>query len=345
MAARCSFFARGACRHGEACRFSHELPDAPPPPPADPPASAPAPPPPCSFFARGACRNGAAARFSHSPPAAAAEAPAHAGGAPSASLTPPACTFFARGGCRQGESCPFSHDLPKPRRPKPMAVRLPEGSSAYSIDVECVASGVQHHDRAVAQIALVDERGREVCNLYIKPEGTVASYLTPLTGLTAELLEQRGTTLAEALATLRAALPSSAVLVGQNILKDVEWCGLVEGRDFAMMVDLAALLRVWNPKFGSYTYFSQDHYTNVWLDAGEARGEGEAHDALADATYSMKLFHAYVAIQHDEEAVAAMGEKALAIPVQPSFAKRMPEYEGCCMGNRQTCRCGAPFFS
>ena len=43
--------------------------------------------------------------------------------------------------------------------------------------------------------------------------------------------------------------------------------------------------------------------------------------------------------------VSAMAEKVLATPPKPSFAKLHPEFEGCCMGNRQTCKCGAPFFS
>ena len=33
------------------------------------------------------------------------------------------------------------------------------------------------------------------------------------------------------------------------------------------------------------------------------------------------------------------------LPLQPSFAKLHPEYDGVCMGNRKTCKCGAPFFS
>ena len=72
------------------------------------------------------------------------------------------------------------------------------------------------------------------------------------------------------------------MLVGQNILKDVEWLGLTKGTDFAEMVDLAALLRAWNPRFNSYTYLSQDHYAGVWL--GNARTEADAHDAVADGS-------------------------------------------------------------
>ena len=219
----------------------------------------------------------------------------------------------------------------------------PPGAPVFSIDVECVATGVQHHDRAVAQISLVDAHCAPLLNLYVRPEKPVVSYLTPLTGLTAAHLEANGVPLPTAMATLRARLPKNAVLVGQNIAKDVEWLGLVEGTDFDSMIDLAALLRAWNPKFGSYTYMAQDHYAAVWL--GVKRTETDAHDAVADAVLSMRLFNAYTAVQHDPPAVAAMSQKVLAMPPKPSFAKLHPTWEDCCMGNRQTCRCGAPFFS
>jgi hypothetical protein len=72
-----------------------------------------------------------------------------------------------------------------------------------SIDVECVATGLRHNDRAVAQIALVDQARpcrapavrvplltprpptqfeQPLLNLYVRPEEAVVSYLTPLTG-------------------------------------------------------------------------------------------------------------------------------------------------------------------
>ena len=77
------------------------------------------------------------------------------------------------------------------------------------------------------------------------PEVPVKSYLTPLTGITAEQLASEGVPIATAMEILKSKLPSNAVLVGQNILKDVNWLGLVEGTDFDSMVDLAALLKVW----------------------------------------------------------------------------------------------------
>ena len=291
---------------------------------------------PCIFFARGQCRNGAACKFSHQ---SAAD-----GAVPTSPPKP--CSFFAKGVCRDGENCRFSHagfaqGAPTSNAPPPTIVN-PMGP-IYSIDVECIATGRQHHDRAVAQISLVDGSCMPRLNIYVRPAVPVASYLTPLTGLTAELLDTHGVTIAEASATLRAHLPANAVLVGQNIAKDVEWLGLVEGRDFGSMVDLAALLRVYNAKYGSYSYFSQDHYASAWL--GIFRTEADTHDAVADAIISMRLFHAYCSLQYDPAAIAAQGARVLSAPHKSSFAKLHPEWEGCCMGNRQTCKCGAPFFS
>ena len=88
---------------------------------------------------------------------------------------------------------------------------------------------------------------------------------------------------------------------------------------------------------------TQSSTAAVWL--GSARTEADAHDAVADAVLSMRLFHAYTSVQHDADAVGRMGARALATPPKPSFAKLHPQWEGCCMGNKRTCTCGAPFFS
>jgi RNA exonuclease 4 len=88
----------------------------------------------------------------------------------------------------------------------------------YSIDVECVATGTLHNDRSIAQISLVDGASNVLANLYVKPDVPVVSHLTPLTGVTAELLDERGSTLEAALSELRRRLPPNSVLVGQNIL-------------------------------------------------------------------------------------------------------------------------------
>lgn len=150
-----------------------------------------------------------------------------------------ACTFFLQGRCIKGVECRFSHDIPQvaggfnmiggpvvsgghqpiqqgqqmpgvyqsgfqPRGyPAPMFVDLPPGAAIYSIDVECIATGTHHNARAVAQVALVDEWARPICNIFIKPDVPIVSYLTPLTGITKEMIDKYGSPIADALVALR----------------------------------------------------------------------------------------------------------------------------------------------
>lgn len=114
------------------------------------------------------------------------------------------CAFFAQGTCRNGDACRFSHVISDPivsnngssnglsEAPPPVFINIPPGQPVFSIDVECVATGVQHNARSIAQVALVDEWSRPVFNTYIKQDLPVHSYIYELTGLTKELLDQHG---------------------------------------------------------------------------------------------------------------------------------------------------------
>ncbi|GBF98549.1 small RNA degrading nuclease [Raphidocelis subcapitata] len=228
------------------------------------------------------------------------------------------------------------------RPPPPPAASAPPPALYYSIDVECVATGRDHNTRSVAQIALVDQYERLVLNLYVRPEQPVVSYLTALTGLTQEVVEQYGRPLAEQIELLKSWLPTDATLVGQNILMDVQWLGLREGVDFAACLDLAGLFRVWNPKYNSWTMFSQDHCAKVLLGWDV---DSTTHDAALDAQKSVRLYNYWQAMQADASGWAAAQAALLQAPTSESFARRNPTYEGVCMGNRKTCSCGAPFFS
>lgn len=178
-------------------------------------------------------------------------------------------------------------------------------------------------------------------NLYVKPEAPVVSYLNPLTGLSEALLQEKGVPLADALATLRSHLPREAHLVGQSIGTDCRWLGLVEGTDFAGLIDLAGLFRVWNPQYKSWSVFGQDHLCRVLLGVD---GGTEAHNAVTDAQKSMRLFNLHTQSSADAERWKEMQAALLAAPQQPSFARRFPVYEGVCMGNRKACSCGAAFL-
>jgi len=219
-------------------------------------------------------------------------------------------------------------------------------STYYSIDVEAVATGTDHNSRAVGQISLVDQNEQVLLNLHVKPPVPVVSYLTPLTGLTKEIIDVNGIPLEQAVAILRAHLPKHAVLVGQNIRKDVEWLGLKEGADFASMMDLAGLYRVWNQQYKSWSVFGQDHVARVLLnEADESGASGNEHDAVKDAIKSMRLFKHHHHLQSSPSAWEAAQQALLATPPAPSFARRYPTFEGVCMGNRKSCTCGAAFLS
>ncbi|KAF6254125.1 ribonuclease H-like domain-containing protein [Scenedesmus sp. NREL 46B-D3] len=212
----------------------------------------------------------------------------------------------------------------------------------YSIDVECVATGTDHNSRAVGQIALVDQYEQVILDIVVKPVKPVVSYLTALTGLTQDIIDTKGVSLPDAVQQLRSCLPKDAVLVGQNILQDVQWLGLREGTDFKSCLDLAGLYRVWNSRYNSYSVFSQDHLVKALLGWNL---EHMQHNAAFDALKSIKLFNLYQQYQADQQAWQQAQQAMLNAPPTLSFARNNPSYEGVCMGNRKTCTCGAAFFS
>lgn len=176
--------------------------------------------------------------------------------------------------------------------------------------------------------------------MLIKQQVPVLSYITPLTGLTKEIVDQHGLPLADALALLRAHLPPNSILVGQNILKDVQWLQLAESVDYFSLIDISALFRVWNPTRNEMTSFSQDHCAKVWLGI-ESR---KSHDAVQDAQISMSLFNAYRSVQWDPARMYQLQHATLTTTRIPGFSSLNPSVDGCCMGNHKKCTCGAPFL-
>lgn len=207
--------------------------------------------------------------------------------------------------------------------------QLPISSAPYySVDVECVATGRGHNDRALAHVAVVDQHGQIVLNLYIHPSKPIVSYLPALTGLSEKDLAQ-GITEEEAISLFRATIPPSAILVGQNILKDVEWLHLVEGEDFAGLLDLAGLFACKNPQFRSLTFFSLAHEAKALL----ALDQTEMHHPAIDAWLSIKLYELYQLLQHHPAELERSKQLLLDLKVESAFSKRNPEYDGVCMGS------------
>mmetsp|Transcript_36791 Transcript_36791/g.78421 ORF Transcript_36791/g.78421 Transcript_36791/m.78421 type:complete len:713 (+) Transcript_36791:203-2341(+) len=224
----------------------------------------------------------------------------------------------------------------------------------FSIDVECIATGhgscakgindgcgnegrdkegvpsSQYNDgshRYPGRIAMVDGNGCVLADIIVRPPNDgagVVSYLTPLTGLTAELcLGEDARSLEETVDIVKGLLPHNAVLVGQAIDHDVEWLGLVQGRDFGRMLDISEIFRQRMPSnlsqaanvlkereekgeatslgVGSssdadlgfptrYRHFSLRHVCVNLLDEDIQSG---VHDPVVDARYSLSLFQKY----------------------------------------------------
>ncbi len=64
------------------------------------------------------------------------------------------------------------------------------------------------------------------------------------------------------------------------------------------LVDLTGLFRIWNPRYGTWSVFGQDHLAKVLLGWDSA---GASHDAVGDAVKSIRLFNVYSRLQADPE--------------------------------------------
>lgn len=151
-----------------------------------------------------------------------------------------------------------------------------------SIDVECVATGKGHNDRAAASVAMVDERGEVLLNLKIKQTTPILDYLTDYSGLTEQDFEN-ALPFDEVVRQVKAILHQDpqTILVGQSLSNDINWLKLQEGIDYSGVVDLAQVF-----KSNSGAMYSLAFTVKTLLSSKLAKG----HSAVKDATNAMKLF-------------------------------------------------------
>jgi RNA exonuclease 4 len=232
-----------------------------------------------------------------------------------------------------------AYAVPVPSELTSLSRPLKPAQPCFAIDVECVATGPGHNARAVAHVALVNQWCQVVLNVYIKPKEKVFSYLTDLTGLTEQSVS-KGVSLEQATKMIKSVLPQTAILIGQNILKDIGWLNLKEEIDFAGMMDLAGLWRVFNTKYKNYSYFSLHHKAKALLGYKHVG----AHDPATDAILSIQLYNLYKQLEHYPAQVAFAHQLLLNTSVDESFAKKYSVYDGVCMGQKKSCKCGSPFF-
>ena len=266
----------------------------------------------------------------------------------------------------------------------------------FSIDVECIATGYgscargihdgvgnagrrgegvppgQYNDnshRYPGRVALVDSDGNVLADILIRPPGDgagVVSYLTPLTGLTAEVcLGPDAVPLDDAVCAVRALLPKNGVVVGQAIGHDVTWLGLRPGTDFDRAVDISDIFRQRMPavvaKAGEvvrkraeggvveedgwpsscldrssdeylgfatrYRHFSLRHVCLNLLGEDIQKG---VHNPVTDARYSLMLFHKYRDSSPTQLRIVRDGLHRA--PITPGFAaEKTPVIDGVCV--------------
>ena len=269
----------------------------------------------------------------------------------------------------------------------------------FSIDVECVATGYgscangindgvgnagregegvppeQYNDnshRYPGRVALVDSDGNVLADIVIRPPGNgagVVSYLTPLTGLTAEIcLGPDSVPLNDAVRAIRALLPPNGVIVGQAIGHDVTWLGLRSGTDYDRTLDISDIFRQRVPAvlaqaagvvrkraedggdeekdLSSSSSSSCDRSSDEFLGfatryrcfslrhvclnlLGEDIQKG-VHDPVTDAKYSLMLFHKYRNSSPTQLRIVRDGLHRA--PITPGFAaEKTPVIDGVCV--------------
>lgn len=223
-------------------------------------------------------------------------------------------------------------------------VQLHPPARVFSVDVECIATGLTHErsSRAACEVALVDGWGRLLLHSLIIPERPIVSYLTPFTGLRPGDLDQGKGAIPyqKARALLRRLLRSDAVLVGQNPVGDVEWMGLEQGTDFERLVDLAEIFAT-----DDGTVFSLHHQARVLLGKRSTR-KLTGHDPIWDASVSVELYQKAAAAMAPE--LETMREAMTAPknwPPLPSIAHRCGyTIDGVCLSmySAENCTCGRP---
>ncbi|KAK9764150.1 hypothetical protein K7432_008593 [Basidiobolus ranarum] len=209
----------------------------------------------------------------------------------------------------------------------------------YSIDVECIATGRGHNDRAVCSVAVVDQNLQVVFERLVKPALKIHNYLTPITGFTQGDLDC-GESLEVVLRDLYTFLPKNSIIIGQAIDGDLTWLRLQQGVHFKGRVDLAQEFASQHPVYGSIMYHSLAHTSRVLLGYECFESSG-SHTAANDAIASMMLYNEYIVTNKIAQAKHIL---AIASRPLPSIAKRMNyRCDDVCMAAYmpRLCFCGA----
>ena len=210
-----------------------------------------------------------------------------------------------------------------------------------AVDVECVATGYGHSDRGVCRVAVVDETERVLLNEYVKPEGRIVSYLTPITGVREGDLDN-AKSLETVLAQVYALLSPDVTLVGQAVANDIAWLQLKEGVHYKDVIDLAQVFAAYNPRYKNMSYFTLQHEANTLL-GGAGLTDASPHNPANDGIASIRLYKKYCV--ESPHLLESAKQQLLQKRPPPNFGKQHNYcYEGICLAAfyPAKCSCGQP---
>jgi RNA exonuclease 4 len=214
-----------------------------------------------------------------------------------------------------------------------------------SFDVECVATGYGHLDRAPVSICIVNSNEEVVFHEVFCPDVQVRSYLTFITGFSeADLAGKR--TFSEVLSeVLPRYFNPNVVLVGQGIKNDIRWLKLVQGTHYKRFIDLADIFCVEYHQNGTKKTrkFALRHVAEVLLDV---ENNTTMHSAEQDALHSMRLFKLYGETGKKAEKLLKQAKHKLHQSKPTVEQLEIPDVTDdgvCCCGYRpHRCQCGQP---
>ncbi len=138
----------------------------------------------------------------------------------------------------------------------------------FGIELECVATGLRHDQRAVARIIIVNQSEKVILNCTVKVQSKIFSYLTPLTGLKEGDLD-RGIPFEDAVCEVKKVLGPEVILIGQGIDYNIQLLHLIQGVSYQKYVHLGEMFKSNRPPYGRVTYFTLRHEANVLLQQGK----------------------------------------------------------------------------
>ncbi|UJR07401.1 hypothetical protein I4U23_011687 [Adineta vaga] len=208
-----------------------------------------------------------------------------------------------------------------------------------SIDVECVATGFSHLDRAPCSVAIVNDRCEILFDSLIKPDKPIVSDLFPLSGVRKADLQQ-APSFDDVIKKVHSFFTPTTSIVGQSIMSDINWMQLEEGIHYNSTIELGDEFAVFDPRYGNKKYFSLAHEAQILLQIDlNAMG---GHLARNDAKASIKLYNQYLRVR-DQMKLEQARQTLLRSPTKiPPYRRLNGVYEKVCLSafHRGYCRCG-----